>query len=346
MNTVNHRTIEHIFFFTLLAGAAFLVWQLFAPFAGALTLAIIIVTICYPLYLRVLKVVPKQNPSFAALSTVLLVVLIVVLPLAFLGSLILREALSVYELVNSSAQFSYTEILTKTESIVRQFIPNFSLDVTGYVEQIAQFIATHLVSIFAGTASTVFMFFVALIASFFFFRDGRTFTSYLVKLSPLGDGQDELILSRLARSVRGVATGTLLVSLIQGILTGIGLALVGFDRAILWGCVAALGALIPGIGTAIVFVPAVVYLIFTGSFWLALAVAVWGMLAVGFIDNLLGPYFMSRGNQLHPFLILLSVLGGIVVFGPIGFILGPVIMSLFTVLLELYSTHMRKSSIK
>jgi predicted PurR-regulated permease PerM len=82
-----------------------------------------------------------------------------------------------------------------------------------------------------------------------------------------------------------------------------------------------------------------VYLLFNGDFVPAIGLLIWGVLAVGLIDNLLGPYLMSRGNTLHPFLILLAVLGGISVFGPIGFIVGPVIVSLFMVLLELYSIH-------
>jgi predicted PurR-regulated permease PerM len=91
-----------------------------------------------------------------------------------------------------------------------------------------------------------------------------------------------------------------------------------------------------------VFIPSVAYLLATGSYLFAGGVALWGVFAVGLIDNLLGPYLMSRGNNLHPFLILISVLGGIVLLGPIGFILGPVSMSLFSVLLELYALHIRR----
>jgi predicted PurR-regulated permease PerM len=115
--------------------------------------------------------------------------------------------------------------------------------------------------------------------------------------------------------------------------------LFGFDRAVLWGSIAAFGALIPGVGTSIVFIPTVIYLILSGSYFLAGGMALWGMLAVGFIDNLLGPYLIGRKSNLHPFFILISVLGGISLLGPIGFILGPVSMSLFVVLMELYGLH-------
>ena len=148
--------------------------------------------------------------------------------------------------------------------------------------------------------------FIAIIGSFYLFRDGERFTKIVVAISPLPEAQDELILRRLGVAVRSVATGSLLVAIIQGTLTGFGLWLFGFDRAVLWGTIAAVGALVPGVGTSIVFIPSVIYLIVTGVYGSAVGLAIWGMLAVGLIDNLLGPYLMSRGNPLHPFVTLLS----------------------------------------
>ncbi len=339
---LSNKLIEYIFFFAILGGVAFLTWKLLAPFSGAIALAAIIVTICYPVYERILARTPKRNASLAAFLTVLFVVLIVFFPLVVIGSFILREALSMYSLVNSTTYLSFSGAVEYIEALVGRFIPGFSLDLSSFIAQAAEFIASHLVSFFAGTASTLFLFFIALISSFYFFRDGKTFTNFLIQISPLKNVQDELIIKRLSRSIRSVALGTVLVALIQGVLTGVGLSLFGFEHAVLWGAVAAIGALVPGVGTTIVFIPAVIYLIVTGSHLLAGGLAVWGVIAVGMIDNMLGPYLMSRGNSLHPLLILLSVLGGIVLFGPIGFILGPVIISLFTVLLELYAIQVRK----
>lgn len=334
------RLVAHVFFFGLLAGAAYLVWKLVAPFAGALALAAIVVTICYPIYEWVRRHVPRNNATFASLLSVFLVLIVVVLPLTILGSFILKEALSIYNIFNNGAQESLERVLSDTESLIQTVIPSFSLDIATYVRHLASFIATNIGSIFAGTASTVFLFFIALMGAFYFFRDGKRFTRFAVRMSPLPDDEDEIILRRLARAIRSVALGIVLVAIIQGTLTGIGLHLFGFDRAILWGSVAAIGALIPGIGTTIVFIPAIVFLLMGGDYMLAAGVALWAVLAVGFIDNILGPYLMSRGNKLHPFIILISVLGGIALFGPIGFILGPVFVSLFAVLLEIYAKYM------
>ncbi|HEU4677554.1 MAG TPA: AI-2E family transporter [Candidatus Paceibacterota bacterium] len=333
------RTIEYVYFFVVLAVSGYLVWQLVAPVISAVALAAIVATICYPMYERLLPRMPRKSPTLAALVSLLIVLIVIVIPLVLLSSLLLREAISIYTLFSQGDRLSIVEPLNQLNRAVQTFIPTFSIDAVSVVQQAAQFFVNNLVSIFAGTASTIFLFFIALIAVFYFFRDGRYFTAYLVSMSPLSDDNDTLILEKLARAVRSVALGSVFVAIIQGILTAIGLSLFGFDRAILWGVVASVGALVPSVGTSVVFIPSVIYLFMTGQTMSALGVALWGLLAVGLIDNLLGPYLMSRGNHMHPLVLLLSVLGGVALFGPIGFVLGPVVMSLFLVLLELYSTH-------
>lgn len=337
---MRNRVVEYVFFFGLLAAAFYVVWNVFSPFLGALAFSAIIVTICYPIYCWFLHYIPGGNRSLSAFLTTLIVIVVVVLPVLVLGSFLLREALSVYTLFNNGSQFSIEQSLIETEQFIQSIIPGFSLDITSYIQQAANFVATNIATIFTGTASTLFLFFIALIGIFYLFRDGKEFTKYLVRISPLPDDEDEIILSRLARSVRSVTLGIVLIAIIQGVLTGIGLSIFGFERAVLWGSVAAIGALIPGVGTSIVFIPAIIYLIVGGDYLTAAGVALWGTLAVGIIDNFLGPYLMSRGNSLHPFVVLVSVLGGIILFGPIGFILGPVSVSLLFVLLEIYSIHL------
>ncbi len=316
----------------------YLLWLMFAPFITALALAAVIVTICYPLYERVLAYTPRRNETIASLLTTLLVIVIVILPITWLTSLLIGETVSVYKLLGNS-QYTFSDTLSNLEEMIESVIPGLNIDLTEYLRQSAEWFAGNLGAIFAGTASTLFSIFIALIGTFYFFRDGRGFTRTLIKISPLPDSEDTLILKRMAIAVRSVATGVVLVAIIQGALTALGLMIFGFERAILLGTVAAIGALIPGIGTIIVFLPAIGYLLFVGEYFNAIGLTIWAALAVGLIDNFLGPYFMSRGSTMHPFLILLSVLGGIVLFGPIGFIVGPGILSLFIVLIQLYMQH-------
>jgi predicted PurR-regulated permease PerM len=339
---ISNRVVEYVFFFGLMGGVAYIVWQMFAPFVSALALAAVIVTICYPLYERVLTYMPKQNRSLGALVTTFIVLVVVIIPFLFITSSLVSEAVSIYNLVNSDHSIIESKVAA-IQSTIHTVAPSFEFNFTQYIQQGAAFLTSSLGSFFAGTASTVFLFFIAMIGTFYFFRDGRELTKTLVIVSPLPDDQDEKILTRLAVAVRSVATGVVLVALIQGSLTAFGLWMLGFERFVLWGTLASFGALIPGVGTSIVLIPAIIYLAATGAFIKMGILIVWGMTAVGLIDNLLGPYLLSRGNKMHPFLMLISVLGGIAFFGPIGFIVGPVMVSLLLVLLELYNTHISAS---
>ena len=178
--------------------------------------------------------------------------------------------------------------------------------------------------------------FIFLIALYYLFKDGHKLKTAVVALSPLQDIHDETIFDKLVLAINSVIKGSLAVAFIQGILTAVGLAIFGVPNAVLWSSVAAITALIPGIGTALVLLPAILYLYFSGQTLFAVGLLLWGMTAVGLVDNFLGPKLVERGMRLHPFLILLSILGGISFFGPLGFLLGPLVLSLLFALLEIY----------
>ena len=336
------RLPEYIFFFGLLAVSAYVMWHIIAPFIGALAVAGVVATAGYPFHRRVLAHTPRQSNGLAALLTTLLIGLLVVIPLTGLAYLLFAEALSLYHALGGGG-LSVGRGVGQVENLVRQIAPAFTFDASAYARAAALWLAEHIGGIFAATTATLFFIFTAAIAVFYCFRDGEAFVRYLIQLSPLPDDEDAHILKALARSVRSVVLGTLAIALIQGTLTAIGFAVFGIANPALWGAVAAVGSLIPSVGTLIVFAPAVAFLTLTGSYGAAIGLAVWGAIAVGLVDNLLGPYLMSRGGALHPFLVLLAVLGGIAVFGPMGFILGPVALSLFSVLLELYIARVRQN---
>lgn len=335
------RVIQYAFFFALLFLTGYMVWRIIQPFTTALALSIIIVTICHPLYLRIKRRVPKQNKSLAAFSTTVIVLLIIILPLVLLSSLVVKEIVTFYQDLDAGT-LSIQTALSTVEGRVQTFVPEFKLDLTEQIKLVAEWLTGSIGAIFKGTVSTIFIFFISLIGSFYFFRDGKEFLQVIIKASPLPDNEDQIIFERLARAVRAVATGTILVAMIQGTLVAIGFGLFGVERAVLWGSLAAVGALMPGIGTTIVTAPAIVFLFYTGDMISGFGLLAWSMLIVGLVDNLIGPYLIGRGNNLHPFIVLISVLGGIVLFGPIGFVIGPVIVTLFLALLEIYHQYIVK----
>lgn len=335
--------IENIFFFGLFGFVGYLIWRIVSPFFVALALAAIIAVVWYPIFARIVRVMPRKNKALASLISVFLITVTIFAPLFVLGYLLFVQIAAFYEATTAAGTAQVTNTLGELTNALNQFLPGFSFDVAGYLKQMAGWLVSHFGDIFAGTASTVFMLFIMLIALYYMLKDGSEITQGLVRMSPLQDAEDAHILKRLSISIRSVMLGTLAVALVQGILTAVGFTIFGMEQPILWGSVAAVAALIPGVGTSIVFVSAVVLLLSSHAYGVALGLGIWGVFAVGLIDNLLGPYLMGRGAELHPFMVLMSVLGGVALFGPLGFLLGPVALSLFSVLLELYSLHVRRN---
>lgn len=333
------RVVEYVFFFGLLGIAGYMVWLITAPFVSALALSIIIVTICQPLYLGIKKRTPKENKTAAAFITTLLVLVLIILPLATLSSLVVREVVSFYQDINSSQEFALQSSIDVLESKIQVLLPGFEIDLKDQLKASGDWLVGNIGAIFASTVSTLFVFMISIIGSFYFFRDGKELMQLLIKASPLPDNEDEIIFGRMARAVRAVATGTLLLAILQGTLVALGFFIFGIDRAVLWGSFAAVGALMPGIGTTIVTAPAIIYLFTVGETFSAVGLLIWSAFIVGLVDNIVGPYLIGRKNNMHPLIILISVLGGIALFGPIGFIVGPVIVTLFLVLLEIYNQY-------
>lgn len=330
------QIVEYSFFFALLIASGYLAWLLLAPFLPALALAAVVTTICYPMYRRLRRRIPGQRDGIAAAIATILVLVIIVIPVFFVSTIVVNEVVSFYRVLSSDDNSLLMNYVQNAEQFVEEYAPNLEFDISGQIQQAAQWFAGNIGAIFAGTAATLFLLFISIIGLFYAFRDGERFTRWLVRVSPLPDNEDEVILARLALAVRSVVVGVVLVSIIQGVVAAVGFSLFGIERAVLWASIAAIAALLPGIGTSVIMIPAVAFLFLTGDIANGFGLLVWAIFAVIIIDSFIAPYLMSRGNKLHPFIILLSVLGGISMFGPIGFVIGPVIISLFMVLLEIY----------
>lgn len=337
------KVIENVFFFGLLGVAAYLVWLVLFPFMSALVLSAIIATVCFPLYDRIRSIFPGGYDALASLLSTLVVFLIVIIPISLLAYLLFVEATSFYASMKDGTQITSNESIALLEESVRKVVPDFSFNLNTYAKDAAAWVVSSIGVLFASTASTAFLLFIAFVGLYYLFKDGRSLAKVLIHLSPLPDSADEKIIIRLTQSIRSVVLGKLTVSIIQGVLVAVGFGVVGIPQAILWGCVAAVAALIPAIGTALVILPAVAILYFSGSYMYAGGLLLWGIGVVGLVDNLLGPYLMKRGTELHPFLVLITAIGGIAYFGPLGFILGPVIMSFFMALLEIYRSYIARS---
>ncbi len=336
---MNHQKSELYFLLILLAGIFILTFFIFKPFLYALVLAIVFATVFEPFHKKTLAIT-RERRGLAALLATAVVLVIVVVPITFLSIQIFQEATQLYSSLISNG--GATNLSRDVEDVIqnlKRFFPvpiEFSIDINQYVRQGLNWLLQHLGPLFSNVAKVMLGVFVFLIALYYLFKDGQKLKRAVVALSPLQDTHDETIFNKLELAINSVIRGNLAVAFIQGISTAIGFTIFGVPNAALWGSVTVIAALIPGIGTALVFIPVILFLFLSGKTLFAVGLLLWGMTAVGLVDNFLGPKLVERKIRLHPFLILLSILGGIGFFGPLGFLLGPLILSLLFVLFEIY----------
>lgn len=331
-----HRThIQTTFFFALLIGVMFLAFVIFLPYLTTLSIAATFAVVMYPLHKRITRAV-RGYEGLSAFITIFITVLLILIPLSFIGTQVVIESQHLYQRIIEN-QVSLTATVTQLlENTVGRYAPQLSIDVSRYAGIGLGWIAGKIGPIFAGTASTLLHLFLGLISFYYFLRDGKKFLAAGVDLSPLSDGEDAKIIGRLEMAINSIIRGTLTIALIQGILTGIGLTIFGVPSPTLWGSMASVGALVPGVGTGIVFLPAVLFLFITGKTAAGIGLMIWGIVAVGLVDNFLGPILVGRGVRIHPLVVLFAVIGGIGFFGPVGFLLGPLALSLLYALLDIY----------
>lgn len=337
--------IQVQFVLVLLISTLLLSCLIISPFFAPLALAVVFSVSLHPLYNKIIRYT-GNSPSLAALLTVFISAICILIPLTFIGTQIVRESAQLYTTLahGDIRENLLATTLSNIGAIAERIIPgteyfftNLSSNIDMYIKQGLAWLLAHVGGAVSSASALLLNLFIFFISLYYLLRDGSKLKQGIINLSPLNDKEDSVVFKRLELAVATVLKGSLLVAMIQGLLTGIGFTLFGVPNSILWGTMTIIVALIPGIGTALVILPAVLYLFIVGNGLAALGLLIWGIVAVGLIDNILGPKLIGEGLELHPLFVLLSVLGGIAFFGPIGIFLGPLTISLLFAFLSTYS---------
>lgn len=328
------KIIEKTFFFGLLLSTIIFTFLIFRPFWVVIVLGISFSIVLYPIYSwLVSKKIPE---TVSSLITVILFTILLCGPILGVGALVFNQSQDLYNKVKDS-NFSTIPVLEKIDTKVNSLLPvGVNFDVNQKVTEFVSSLSSHVTSVFSTTISAFFSFILLLLVIFYLLKDGAKWKQSLVILSPLGEENDERIISRLTLAVNGVVKGSLLIALVQGILLGFGLWIFGVPNGALWGVVAAIMSFIPTFGTALVSVPAIIFLFAIGNTPAAIGLLVWSIVIVGLVDNFLGPLVVGRKMHIPSMLILFSVLGGISLLGPVGILVGPLTVSLLYTLISIY----------
>jgi predicted PurR-regulated permease PerM len=333
------RNLEDNTLLFLVAAASVAFGWILWPFYGAILWATILAISFAPLYRRMLRSVPRW-PSLAALATVIIIIAIVILPLAVITNLVVREAVAVYHGLQSG-ELTFSVDFGWIGDILPAWVTNLSdrlrLESVGALRdrswaalmESGGFLAGRAINLGQRTVSFVVSLGVMLYLLFFLLRDGRELSIWIAEAIPLRKAQLQAIAIRFTVAIRSILKGTIVVAIVQGMLGGLIFWLLGIHAPALWGALMAVFSLLPVLGAGLVWFPTAIYLLVTGAIWQGLVLLAYGVLVISLVDNILRPLLIGQETKIPDYVVLISTLGGIVVFGANGFVVGPVVAALF-----------------
>jgi predicted PurR-regulated permease PerM len=330
------RRAEVWFLVGLLILAIFFSWLILKPYLDVFVLAGTLGFIFRPLYKKLS--VALRYESLAAFASVIIVALVICIPLVFFGFKIFAEASALYtslvlkggsDFALSLGNFLHTHFTNLPAATI-------VTHVNTYVQQALGWFVQNLGQFFSSVAQVFFLLTLILLGLFYSFKDGAKIKKWVIETAPLSPNYTEEILRELGTVAVSVVRGTLIVALMVGVIMGIGFFIFAIPNPLFWAAAAALSSIVPVVGPWLVLIPSIAYLYFTGHTLLAIGLFLWSLLFTNIIYSVISPQLMHRGIDIHPYLILLSILGGIALFGPVGFITGPLMMALLLSLLRIY----------
>ena len=347
-NTTHHRA----FLALLIAISLAFVWLL-TPFIAAIFWAIVIAILFAPLQRRLSLRLPR-SPNLASLIMLLVIILMVLLPMGFLVRSVASEVIQLYQLVQAG-QFNignqFEQVFDALPEFSRPWLERAGLAdveaiksyVSRFAAQAVRVVGNQAINVGQNTFLFVLSLAIMLYLLFFLLRDGASLSSLVRRGLPLTTNQKEQFLDKLATVVRATIKGNVAVAAVQGALGGLIFWILDIPSAILWGTLMAILSLLPAVGASLVWAPVAIYFLATGAIGDAIILTLFGVLVIGLVDNVLRPILVGKDTRLPDYLVLISTLGGLTLFGLSGFVAGPLIAALFMVAWDLF-IHMREQA--
>ena len=313
-------------------------WVLW-PYYGAVFWGSVLAILFNALFLRLLRKMPQKR-TLAALLTLSIILVLVILPVGLISALLTQEAASVYQRVQSgelSFGRYFQQIYNALPSWVNGILDRSGLDnlgliqdrVTSSLTQGSQFIATQALNIGQNAFDFFVSFFIMLYLLFFFLRDGGALSRRIKEAIPLEAEIKRDIFSKFTTVIRATVKGNIVVAMLQGALGGLIFWFLGIHAPVLWGTLMAFLSLLPAVGAAMVWIPVAIYFLATGAIWQGVLLIAYGVLVIGLVDNILRPVLVGKDTKMPDYVVLVSTIGGMSLFGLNGFVIGPVIAAMF-----------------
>jgi predicted PurR-regulated permease PerM len=341
------RTLQDKIFLLLVIAVslafAWIVW----PFYGAVLWGTITAIMFAPLYRRLLKLNPHKR-NLSALATLLIIIVMVILPLTLITMALLQEATSVYEGIQSGelnfARY-FHQVFDALPTWATNLLARFGLTNLGAVQQKlslgltagSQFLTTQIINIGQNTFNFVVSLFIMLYLLFYLLRDGDELLRRIKEAVPLRADQKRALFDKFTVVIRATVKGNIVVAIVQGVLGGLIFWFLGIHAPLLWAVLMTFLSLVPAVGAGLVWLPVAIFFLITGAALYGLVLIAYGVLVISVVDNILRPILVGKDTKLPDYVVLISTLGGISIFGINGFVLGPVIAAMFMAVWHIFA---------
>src|SRR5215467_14116541 len=350
--TTSGTNLRTAFVLLLVAAVTALFLAVAWSFLKPLLLGALLAGLFHPLYRWIARLLGRRQSLGAAVTLLVLLVLGLGPTSVFLG-IVVQQALTVSDQaipwlsqhLGAASSFNVNEWVVQRFPALAKYMPSQGQlleQVATAVKTAGAYLVTFASRMTATTATFLLNLFVMLYAMFFFFRDGHKILERIFYYLPLSDEDETRMLTQFASITRATVKGTLVIGVIQGGLGGIAFWVAGIEGAALWGTIMTILSIVPGIGAPLVWVPFVIFLYVNGQYLTATMLLVWCGAVVTTIDNFLRPVLVGRDSAMPDLLILIGTLGGLFLFGPIGFIVGPIVCGLFLTVWDIYGITFRE----
>ncbi|HCL57526.1 MAG TPA: hypothetical protein DHW82_11025 [Spirochaetia bacterium] len=349
---IKDKRFYKIFIFVFFLFVFYFAFRVFMPYMTVLIIAVILTGITYPVFRFFLKITKHKN-TLAAVLTCVFVILAVLIPMLVLTLIIADQSKETYFLLSEKLQSGALDEYFNLEqsgfiqTFINQYSPfkdqtviNIKAEVIEFVKSFSSTLVNNTAKVLSNIGSFIASLFLMVFTMFFLYKDGTKFVKILTHLSPMPTSYENRIAEKFTSVSRSIFIGVFFTAILQGFLDGIAFAIVGISPW-LWAIFLAFASIIPIVGTAVIWLPAGIVLIAMGQTGSAVFLMIWCFLVSIGVENFIKPILIKGKSGLHPLLIFFSILGGIQFFGFVGILLGPIIISIFVLILEIYEEEYR-----
>jgi len=334
------ENFSNIFLLIILIAILYFCYLVFKPFIKEIVISGILVTIFYPVYLKILYWT-RGRVALSSLIIVFLIFLIIIIPISYFIYYLANQAILLYSYVQPGVnnggivQYFDVQVWQKLNNYIDKDVFDVQKFVIDSVNTIKNYIIPGATSLVKGTTKFITSLLIVLFTMYFMFHDGRSLLRRIMHLTPLSNKYDKLIWMKFRDVSYSAIVATFLTSLAQSFVAGLAFYFVGLPVLIL-SILIFVFSFLPYVGTALVWLPAAIYLLIIGKIWQGIFMLLWGAIVISLIDNLLRPYLMKNKAQVHPLIIFFSIFGGIVLMGMWGIIFGPLVVALAFTIMHIY----------